>query len=123
MLRNITRAHTTSECGPFTSTPISLLGYYPELPDQVNGEGVLERGLLHTQAGHRYLGLSPRNPVPKDRQTEQDTFRAPRQIPFLEDMRAREHTCVSSARQAELPSVNRNEPSMAHNLRRTLIST
>ena len=40
--QSIILAHTTDECGHFTSTPISLLGYYPELLDQVKGEGVLE---------------------------------------------------------------------------------
>ena len=45
---NITLARTTDVCGHFTSTPISLLGYYPELLDLVNGEGVLERGILRT---------------------------------------------------------------------------
>ena len=48
MHQNITLARTTDVCGHFTSTPISLLGYYPELLDQVNGEGVLERGIIRT---------------------------------------------------------------------------
>ena len=63
MHQSTTLAHTTDGYAHFTSTPISLLGYYPELINQVNNEGVLELGITRTIAVRHYLGLSLRKSV------------------------------------------------------------